>query len=203
MAAKRILEQQGQIFLPAVMLHFNGGARDMVLAEAQRYSLQTVTLEQRLGSVIPDVVATVKGRPLLIEIRVTHAVDNTKLQKLRQLGISAIEVDLSAASRSFDMETLKPLIVDASENKSWLHNTFAEQRRQELFATGVRKPFLRRGFALHVDDCPIPARVWKGRRYANVVDDCAGCVHALDVDPRSVLCNGHLKDQESIFSPDG
>ena len=29
--------------------------------------------------------------------------------------------------------------------------------------------------ALHVDDCPIPAREWQGKPYANVVADCFEC----------------------------
>ena len=29
--------------------------------------------------------------------------------------------------------------------------------------------------ALHVDDCPIPAREWEGKPYANVVADCFDC----------------------------
>ncbi len=29
-----------------------------------------------------------------------------------------------------------------------------------------------RGLALHVDGCPIKARVWHGRPYANVIYDC-------------------------------
>lgn len=29
--------------------------------------------------------------------------------------------------------------------------------------------------ALHIDDCPIPAREWEGKPYANLMDDCASC----------------------------
>lgn len=36
-------------------------------------------------------------------------------------------------------------------------------------------PIIQRGLALHVDDCPIRAREWRGKHYANVMDDCTGC----------------------------
>lgn len=29
--------------------------------------------------------------------------------------------------------------------------------------------------ALHIDDCPIPAREWEGKPYANYLDDCVHC----------------------------
>lgn len=38
--------------------------------------------------------------------------------------------------------------------------------------------------ALHVDDCPIPAREWQGKPYANVLDDCTSCP----------FCGGIIKD---------
>ena len=41
-------------------------------------------------------------------------------------------------------------------------------------------PSAHRGFAWHVDVCPIPARIWKQNAYANVIDDCTGCDHLLN-----------------------
>ena len=39
----------------------------------------------------------------------------------------------------------------------------------------TKRSVIRRGCALHVDDCPIPARVWRGKAYANILDDCVNC----------------------------
>lgn len=200
MAAKVILEQRMEIVLPRVVVTFYGGSRHTVpLAMTQRYALENVTLEHRLGGTVPDVLATVKGRPLLIEIRVTHAVDNNKLQKLEQLGISGVEIDLSTTSRSFEIDALSSLIVDNPDTRLWLYNADVERKRQEFFAAGVRKPTVRNVGVLHVMGCPIPGRVWEGWPYANLLNDCYGCVYAMDIaqeyvpDRGSVLCNGHQK----------
>lgn len=84
-------------------------------------------------------------------------------------------------------------LVDAIASKPWLFNAVVELNRAELFATRIRKQNPHRGLALHVDDCPIPARVWKGESYANVIDDCLCCEHAIDVGDNmdSILCDGH------------
>jgi len=56
-----------------------------------------------------------------------------------------------------------------------------------------------RSFALHVDGCPIPARLWRGKPYANVIDDCSQCeflIGTIDEEtpdhagPGIVLCGG-------------
>lgn len=39
-----------------------------------------------------------------------------------------------------------------------------------------------RGLALHVDGCPIAARSWNGKSYANVMDDCTGCQHLRGIE---------------------
>lgn len=40
---------------------------------------------------------------------------------------------------------------------------------------------IRRGLALHVDYCPIESRIFKGKPYANVLDDCSSCEYHLDL----------------------
>lgn len=61
--------------------------------------------------------------------------------------------------------------------------------------------------AVHVDDCPIPAREWEGKPYANLLDDCVGCpfcagivtddnVSDEDEAIQYVLCPESLTDDE-------
>ena len=51
-----------------------------------------------------------------------------------------------------------------------------------------------RGFAYHVDGCPIQSRTFKGIPYANVIDDCWCCQfhegHDLDIEKPYVMCSG-------------
>lgn len=141
---------------------------------------------------VPDVLAYVRDRAIAIVIRVTHAVDPAKAAHFRAIGLSAAEIDLSKAPRTFTLDELEPLVVGAGNHKSWVFNAAAHRRREEVLSSGKVKRSVRRGYATHVDDCPIHARVWRGRSYANVIDDCVGCEHALDIGPNmtSVTCAG-------------
>ena len=200
LAAKEILERRKQIVLPAVEAKLYSARHSSILAPEQAYALDRVQLEQRMGSIVPDVIAYVRGRAVAIEIRVTHAVDTTKAQHFRAIGLSAVEIDLSHAPRTFTLEELEPLVVGAGKHKSWVFNAAAHRRREELLSTGKVMLSVSRGLAVHVDDCPIQVRVWKGRSYANVVDDCIGCEHALDIGPNmdSVTCGGTAPSHQAV-----
>lgn len=51
-----------------------------------------------------------------------------------------------------------------------------------------------RGFAVHVDNCPIKSRVWKGKPYANFMDDCLYCEYCiLSKKDDEMLCSGRLR----------
>lgn len=97
-----------------------------VLSE-KKLSLDTVAEEVRLPGVIPDVVGSVEGKTLLIELAVTHFVADTKLRKLQDLGYAAIEVDLSVLAVNWDWVTLRTAITEDAANKRWLFNPKEDQ----------------------------------------------------------------------------
>lgn len=53
-----------------------------------------------------------------------------------------------------------------------------------------QKTIVKRGCALHVDDCPISVRTWNGKSYANVIDDCTCCDFYVQHNRKSVVCRG-------------
>lgn len=54
---------------------------------------------------------------------------------------------------------------------------------EEQSEHGARSlPIICRGLAYHIDYCPIAARVWQGKPYANVMDDCAHCQHQRGIE---------------------
>lgn len=193
LGAKQILAERRQIVLPAVKVSFYSTEREPItLAEERLYELEGVVLERRAGNVIPDVLAMIRGRPVAIEILVTHAVDVPKLQQLRRQGLSTVEIDLSAAARTVEMNELAALVVDGGPHKRWVFNDAAERRHAQVLAEATRRPIVQRGFSSHVDDCPRRVRVWRGRGYANITDNCLRCRHALHVDEemRWLVCDG-------------
>lgn len=186
LAAKEILAARKEIVLPTVKVQMY--AQTLVIAPEKRYQLDSTKLEHRVTNIVPDVLAHVAGRPLLIEVRVTHEVDGHKLKRIQNLNVSAIEIDLSGAPRNLLPEDLEELVVEAGPHKRWVHNVVAARKREQVLSEATVRPMIERGFALHVDGCPLPARVWNGKPYANVVDDCTGCEHALEIADRSVIC---------------
>ena len=76
--------------------------------------LDDVYLEQKEGDIIPDIVVVAKGRKILIEIYVTHKVDAEKLKKIKSLGLSCIEIDLSKIDRGITEDVLEEKIYDRS-----------------------------------------------------------------------------------------
>lgn len=197
LAAKAILEARGELMLPAVEVKFSGTHGTVVLAPEQNYAIEKVELELPIGNVVPDVIAWISGRRIAIEIRVTHAVDSIKIERFRDLGLSAVEIDLSRRARDLSMPALEPLVVGAGPHKRWVYNAAAERRRSMMLATGRTLRTVSRRLALHVDGCPIQARVFKGQAYANVVDDCVGCQHAIDIGENmsTVTCAGCNKER--------
>lgn len=88
--------------------------------------------ENRLDSIIPDLIGIVGGRKLAIEVAVTHFVDSEKLRKIREINISCLEIDLSKMVRDknkkYSWEDLENSVDELTYNGIWLHNN----RHQEL-----------------------------------------------------------------------
>ncbi len=192
LAAKDILKVRKEIALPAVQILPSYGFPHIEIAPKRRYPVESVAVEQRLGSIIPDVIVRIKGRELLVEVTVTHGTDRAKIRKIRELGMSCVEIDLSDTDRDLAREELEKIVVDGTGHKRWLHNVHAEEWRRRKLSEGTLLYSVHRGFAWHVDGCPIPARVWRGKHYANVIDDClGGCEHLLNASSNvGVVCDG-------------
>jgi len=138
-------------------------------------------------------ILEVGGRKLLVEVIVTHAVDDEKLSKIKELGISAIEIDLSSAPRDIPREILSELIVDKNDNKEWLNNEKANTTYKEIMENTVRKEIIH-GWNSIVEKCPEKMRKWNGKYVKNVsVDNCMWCKYCLDAPIASYIrCIGHV-----------
>jgi hypothetical protein len=174
LAAKEILKEYPEITLPVVEIVFDNHNRMPITGE-RTFKLDNVRLEKRLEGMVPDVIAEVGEHKLLIEIRVTHEVDEEKLRKIRDQGVSAIEIDLSDIPRDINLESLKPKIIEDTTLKAWLYNQYADARKTQMLRSAPVIQTVSRGFATHTDNCPIKARTWKGKHYANFIDDCLYC----------------------------
>lgn len=128
LAAKKVIEQAGGIMLPSLSItrttllpDGRSGAGEASLP-ASWIDFDSVQLEVRIGSVIPDVVGMTGKAMHLIEIGVSHFVDAEKLSTLQQIGLPAIEIDLSQYEQeSWDWSELEQAIIQSTENKTWLY----------------------------------------------------------------------------------
>lgn len=191
LAAKDILAKRKEIVLPEVVVDFPYRSRRTVIAPQRRYPIESAEVERKTGTVIPDVIVEMSGRRFLVEVTVTHGVDEAKLRKIRELRLSCLEIDLSDAPRDLNREELEKVVVDSNAQKRWLHNVRANEARNKMLSEATLLPSVDRGMAWHVDGCPIPARVWRGKAYANVIDDCTSCKHMLTLSGEvGVICDG-------------
>lgn len=130
--AKEVLERELRIWLPARYVEIDG--KRQMSGKAVQFRFVSATLEKRLGNIVPDVILTAEdGREFVVEVRVTHACDDTKIQKMRNSQTPGIEVDLSKYRTSTDREAVeRALLIDAP--RAWLYNAKIAEDQARLYA---------------------------------------------------------------------
>lgn len=121
--AKEILAAHKELMVPAAVIYWED--EDMELFKAQYLPYETARLEERLDSLRPDLILDRSDDklPLLIEVAVTHFVDEEKLSRLKALGRPCIEINLLSTGldfHEFDRAELERIIVHESCRKQWL-----------------------------------------------------------------------------------
>lgn len=116
---------------------------------SRQVRLQNVRLEEAQGDYTPDVIAADDQAELLIEIRVSHAVDLLKRRRIQAEGKRLVEIDLSALAPDVlhDEDRLIHAVLYEPSNRYWLScpeateawrdayrnlKTWVAQRNQEI-----------------------------------------------------------------------
>ena len=84
------------------------------------------------------------------------------------------------------------ILLNDSAEKQWKYNILSEQYYHQFIDASDEKAIIHRGYAMHVDDCPIGMRIWKGRPYANFIDDCLNCQYCISAE-EVILCTGRSR----------
>jgi len=154
-------------------------------------SIRNAAMESRLasGRVADLLLRSASGPVAVVEVFDTHAVDEDKERDL--CGIPWVEIGAADALRD-------PL--------HWRPRGTGGLKPFRCRCVGALKmKIVYRGLALHVDYCPLPAHVWHGKAYANVIHDCSACqylVGAIMPDEERegsegyVFCDAHRRKQE-------
>lgn len=102
-----------------------------IICKEQLYSFDSVIVEERIDNIIGDIVLYKNNKPLLVEIAVTHFIDNTKFEKIKNMKLSSIEIDLSSYKNKFldlNLKELERLIISSVNNRKWIYNDKAENK---------------------------------------------------------------------------
>lgn len=138
---------------------------------ARELEIDEVRLERRLGRIVPDVIANLGGRQiytqggtlttvdddfdedaedtfslawpltLLVEVTVTHHIDDEKLQRIRELDAPTLEIDLSTLGGRVTLDGLRELVVKQTIGKRWVHHPNLRAKRRQLEAEIDEHPF--------------------------------------------------------------
>lgn len=152
MRAKQVIQDRRQVLLPGWTFDplempnpptacddegrpYEGKRVDFPAREAE---LQVVRQEQHMGAYQPDVLAMDDAGELLIEIRVTHAVDARKAELVQGDGRRMIEIDLSRMDRDLhhDAPAFDKAVLFDPANRTWVSCPEAvaqwQQAKEEL-----------------------------------------------------------------------
>lgn len=136
--AKQILKEERRLWLPpAQVIVTNRDISGREHSKSRKLDSKTIDLgeveiEAPVGPFWIDVMARPQGRPLAIEIRVTHSVHKEKIDYLCDHGVSTLEIDLSGIGRDIAETELRRSLTQESELVNWLFNARAELMRADL-----------------------------------------------------------------------
>lgn len=177
--AKQVLEKERYFSVPELSMP-NENYKSGLISKERVIQLDEVVLETSYDGIVPDLFIKAKGRRLLVEIYVTHKVDKLKQEKVRSKGISMIEIDLSKVKREITYDQLRDILINETDNKTWIHNEAKEKCRRALEKVARRYRLKTHGLAPHVMGCPLKIRKWKDEVYANLIQDCFYCKYLFE-----------------------
>lgn len=184
LAAKEILSNKKKMKIPEVILPFGLRYKYRRIHKGGYIKFENVKLEHKLESIIPDLLIEINGHELLVEIKVTHGIDKKKLDKIKSLNVSTIEIDLSNYNREFDNNELSNILINDITLKRWVYNKKAERERERLMNNSFKIRVCSSRGRKFIVSCPI---------YTSEIsfdEGCKQCSYLINYDKEdsSVLC---------------
>ena len=133
--AKQLIADGAPLDLPEVAAEHAGRRR--LVRPAATVRAESAALEPGLDGLRPDVVAVVAGRPLLVEVAVTHVCGPEKVALIRERRLAAVEIDLSGLARDAPPEALERAVLRSAPRR-WLWNRHAEAAEAAMRAEAER-----------------------------------------------------------------
>ena len=141
-----------------------------------RYKIDSVGLERKVSDIIPDILVTCDGKRFIVEIFVTHTVDDEKKAKIKALQMLAVEIDLSRfRNETIDKETLKAELCK-TENFSWVYDVDIDliAQKRNIIQRHGQKVLIQ---PANTVSCPILASQQNRLVTLGFCWDCPNCVY--------------------------
>ncbi|MET4695182.1 hypothetical protein [Endozoicomonas lisbonensis] len=137
--AKQILEEEGKVNLPEYKVSVsdtdidgNSHSESEILYIKGSLKMDSVVLEKNIDEIRPDIIGFFEGEQILIEIAVSHFVSLEKKDKIKKLGIQAVEIDLSKINPLITKEELREIIISEYKHKKWINQPEQEATEKML-----------------------------------------------------------------------
>lgn len=137
--AKQILCEEKVIFAPLTQiektgLDSRGYSHTVSRAVRNKGSLvfDEVVSEKPVGTIIPDILASIDGEPFIVEIAVTHFCEEEKIAVYRKARHNVLEIDLRAFSKKLPTkDELRTYLTEDDSHRTWLSlKTYEDVEKQ-------------------------------------------------------------------------
>lgn len=119
--AEEIFLEEKEIIIPPIIEE--AGNYNAVFESGGKYKIDKTELEKKISDFIPDIILYIGNSIVLVEIYVTHAVDENKLRKIEEAkDYYVIEIDLSElVHEDISYEQLRIHLKEIQRYK-WIYN---------------------------------------------------------------------------------
>ncbi len=188
--AKQIIYKKKRLYVPSIPTVLNSIGKITEYDEA----IEEMNIDDKVR---PDVLLKVRmdlwgaGLALNVEIKVSHAVDETKKYKLFELGMPTVEIDISDVGADYTEESIEKIILEGKKTK-WIYHPRAKNYFTEdwLCDIKVSKNYYGRFF---VEYCPLnELKTVSGRWWSEVKCHDCGFSDAFCY-KKHIKCMGNLK----------
>jgi hypothetical protein len=101
--------------------------------EASKFEYSSVEIEKTIDNIVADALVANDNKQCIIEVAVTHFVDETKRQKLKAVGIPAFEIDLSGLVDSGQtLDEINNAVISDENIRRWVFNPKRNRQFEEM-----------------------------------------------------------------------
>lgn len=142
--AKEIIAKGDHILLPEIEIDAdkdeNRNVNDweqcqpLHIKDEQMWYFSSAEMEVPCNGFTPDVYLHGEKTDLFVEIMVTHPVGDEKKERVKQVGLPMIQIDISDIYNNleeFSKETLRRELIDSVEHKEWIYNRLKGEKNVE------------------------------------------------------------------------